>query len=163
MILIALGANLSSSAGSPAETLRAALGNLAERGIKVEKQSQLYRSAAWPDPLDPPFVNAVARVATALGPAELLRALHDVEAEFGRVRSSPNAPRTLDLDLIDYDGRIEDGPPQLPHPRMQARAFVLVPLRDVAPNWRHPVSGRSVSELIAAAPGDEVEPISRRG
>src|SRR6185436_3477702 len=112
MILIALGANLSSSAGSPAETLRAALGNLAKRGIKVEKQSQLFRSAAWPDPSDPPFVNAVARVTTALGPAELLRALHDVEAEYGRVRSSPNAPRTLDLDLIDYDGRIEDGPPQ---------------------------------------------------
>ena len=85
-------------------------------------------------------------------PAQLLAALHDVEVKFGRVRKVRNAPRTLDLDLIDYDGRIQEGPPQLPHPRIAGRPFVLVPLRDVAPDWRHPHSGRTVSELIAALP-----------
>ncbi len=78
--------------------------------------------------------------------------LHEVEREFGRVRDVRNAPRTLDLDLLDYDGRVEGGPPVLPHPRIEQRAFVLVPLADVAPLWKHPVSGRNVRALIDALP-----------
>ena len=68
-----------------------------------------------------------------------------------------NAPRTLDLDLIDYDGRVENGPPVLPHPRLKERAFVLVPVADIAPNWRHPATGQSISELIAALAAGERE------
>jgi 2-amino-4-hydroxy-6-hydroxymethyldihydropteridine diphosphokinase len=104
-------------------------------------------------------VNAVARLKTNLSPAELLHLLHQVEAKFGRVRGEKNAPRTLDLDLIDYDGRIEEGEVDLPHPRVATRAFVLMPLREVAPNWRHPVSGRAVSDLIAALPPAGIEPL----
>jgi 2-amino-4-hydroxy-6-hydroxymethyldihydropteridine diphosphokinase len=160
MILIALGANLPSVAGTPEATLRAALSALAIRGITVESQSGFYRSPAWPHPSDPPYINAVARVRTQLSPAELLATLHDVEAQFGRRRGEKNAPRTLDLDLIDYDGRMQNGPPQLPHPRAADRAFVLVPLRDVAPDWRHPVNGRTVSELIAALRENETERVA---
>ncbi len=76
--------------------------------------------------------------------------LHDVETSFGRERTAKNAPRTLDLDLIDYQGRVEDGPPVLPHPRMAERAFVLIPMADVAPEWRHPQSGASLADLMAA-------------
>lgn len=159
MILIALGANLPSAVGAPEATLRAALRLLGERGVRVEKQSLFYRSAAWPDLSDPPFVNAMARVATDLAPVELLGVLHEVEGAFGRWRGTRNAPRTLDLDLIDYDGRVEEGALVLPHPRMESRAFVLVPLRDVAPDWRHPISRRTVSELIAASPAGGVEPL----
>jgi 2-amino-4-hydroxy-6-hydroxymethyldihydropteridine diphosphokinase len=159
MILIALGANLASSAGKPDETLRAALKALARRGITVDAVSSFYKTPAWPDPSDPPFVNAVARVTSTLPPAALLAALHAVEAEFGRKRSVRNAPRTLDLDLIDYDGRVEMGAIELPHPRAADRAFVLVPLRDVAPDWRHPVSGKSVAELIDALPASEIAPL----
>lgn len=157
MILIALGANLPSFAGPPEETLKAALGQLAGHCITITKPSGFYRSAAWPNPDDPAFVNAVASVETGLDPAALLAALHQTEAAFGRRRSLPNAPRTLDLDLIDYDGRIQEGPPQLPHPRMESRAFVLVPLREVAPEWRHPISGLSVSELIGRLPPGGIE------
>ena len=156
MILIGLGANLPSPAGMPAETLKAALRELAGRGITVESRSGFYRSAAWPNPIDPPFVNAVAAVVTCRPPAALLAELHKVEARFGRRRGAPNAPRTLDLDILDYDGRIEEGPPQLPHPRMASRPFVLLPLRDVAPNWRHPVSGFSIEKLIAALPAADL-------
>ena len=150
MILIALGANLPSAAGTPRDTLRAALASLGARGITVERLSGFYLSDAWPDPTDPPFVNAVASVRTSLSPDELLRMLHEVEAEFGRKPGPRNSPRSLDLDIVDYEGRIEHGAPELPHPRMADRGFVLVPLREIAPGWRHPVSGRTVDELIAA-------------
>jgi 2-amino-4-hydroxy-6-hydroxymethyldihydropteridine diphosphokinase len=162
VVLIALGANLPSPAGEPAATLEAALRELAGHAITIEKRSGFYRSAAWPNSNDPPFINAVARIQTALSPPELLKALHKVEAYFGRTRGEANAPRTLDLDLLDYDGRIETGPPELPHPRMELRSFVLFPLRDVAADWRHPVSGRSVSDLIAALPPSDIAPLRGR-
>jgi 2-amino-4-hydroxy-6-hydroxymethyldihydropteridine diphosphokinase len=160
MILIALGASLPSPAGTPAHTLTEALFLLAQRSITIERQSGFYRTAAWPDPNDPPFINSVASIRTGLGPAPLLRELHGTESRFGRKRGAPNAPRTLDLDIIDYDGRVESGPPELPHPRMHARLFVLCPLREIAPDWRHPVSGLTVSELIAALPPSKIERIS---
>lgn len=150
MILIALGANLPSTAGTPRDTLRAALASLGARGITIERLSGFYLSEAWPDPTDPPFVNAVASVRTSLSPDELLRMLHEVEAEFGRKPGPRNSPRPLDLDIVDYEGRIEHGDPELPHPRMGDRAFVLVPLREIAPEWRHPVTGLTLDQLIAA-------------
>lgn len=159
MILIALGANLPSPAGPPAETLTQALCLLAQRSITIERQSGFYRTAAWPNLLDPPFINAVASIRTALSPAELLKQLHNTERRFGRERGLPNAPRTLDLDIIDYEGRVENGPPVLPHPRMHTRLFVLCPLREIAPEWRHPVSGLPVSQLIRALPESEIQRI----
>ena len=150
MILIALGANLSSTAGGPLQTLRASLSALSQNEVMPVAVSRAFETPAWPDPADPPFVNAVAAVETELGPAELMAELHRQEEAFGRIRSAANAPRTLDLDLIDYQGRVEAGALNLPHPRVESRGFVLIPLADIAPEWRHPVSGRSVSELIDA-------------
>ncbi len=156
MILIALGANLPSRAGPPNATLAAALTSLEKRDVEIRAVSPFYRTAAWPDPADPPFVNAVAELRTALQPVALMAFVNEVETAFGRKRSAPNAPRSLDIDLIDYDGRVEAGPPALPHPRLEKRGFVLVPLCDIAPVWRHPVSGRTARELLAALadPGD---------
>jgi 2-amino-4-hydroxy-6-hydroxymethyldihydropteridine diphosphokinase len=152
MILIGLGANLDFMAGSPRVTLASALAAMAARRIRVLKVSRFYETPAWPNPADPAFTNAVARVQSPLGPASMLAALHQIESEFGRVRENRNAPRTLDLDLLDYEGRIDAGVPELPHPRLAERAFVLVPLADVAPDWRHPVTGQGIAELIAAIP-----------
>lgn len=160
MIIIALGANLFSSVGPPEATLAAAIDRLDQRGVRTVAQSHFYRTTAWPDPSDPSFVNAVCLVSSPLDPEDLLGTLHSVETSFGRNRSvfetERYAPRTLDIDLIDYNGLIQPGPPVLPHPRVCARSFVLVPLRDVAPDWQHPESGKSLHELIAQL-GPEAE------
>jgi 2-amino-4-hydroxy-6-hydroxymethyldihydropteridine diphosphokinase len=157
MIMIALGGNLPFGAGQPADTLKRALGELERQGVEIREVSAFYETPAWPDPADPPFVNAVAAVKTSLQPVELLILLHGVETDFGRLRSASNAARTLDLDLLDYDGRVLAGPElTLPHPRMTTRSFVLVPLRDVALGWRHPVTGQGLAELLAALPDRDV-------
>jgi 2-amino-4-hydroxy-6-hydroxymethyldihydropteridine diphosphokinase len=157
MIVIALGANLNSPVGSPRDTLRAALATLEEQSVRILTVSPFYRSRAWPDPRDPDYVNAVAIVSSSLTPDVLMAMLQQTETLYGRKRSEKNAPRPLDLDIVDYNGRVEAGPPILPHPRLADRAFVLMPLADVAPGWRHPVTGRSVEELVAALPENKGE------
>jgi 2-amino-4-hydroxy-6-hydroxymethyldihydropteridine diphosphokinase len=150
-IYLGLGANLPSRFGSPVETLTRAVAAIAAAGIVITARSPWYESAPVPRADDQPwYVNGVVRVATALDPAGLLAALQGIERDFGRVRSVANAPRTLDLDIIAWGARVAtEGAPLLAHPRMQERAFVLLPLRDLAPDWRHPVSGRPIADLIA--------------
>lgn len=164
MILIGLGANLPSALhGPPRETLLAALEALEAEGVRVAARSRWYDSAAWPDPGQPRYWNAVVAVETGFDPVSLLALLHRVEEVFGRVRGVRNAPRTVDLDLLDYDGTVRNGPeaPVLPHPRMADRGFVLLPLREVAPDWRHPVTGATVDALISALPaGQDARPRS---
>lgn len=163
MILIGLGANLASAEfGAPPRSLEAALSLIAERGVRIVARSRWYRSAPVPPSDQPWFVNGVVAVETALEPAALLDVLHGVEARFGRVRQERNAARVLDLDLLAYDGRLsaEGETPILPHPRLHERAFVLRPLGEIAPDWRHPRFGRTVSALIAALPpGSTAEPL----
>ncbi len=151
-ILIALGANLASpDFGFPRETLIAAGVRLGMLGVDTLALSRWYRSPAWPPSEQPDYVNAVIRVATEAKPLALLELLQRVEEEFGRVRTVRNAARVLDLDLIAYNQeviRTADDRLILPHPRMRERPFVLLPLRDVAPAWRHPVTGEPVQALL---------------
>ncbi len=163
MILIGLGANLASPEfGAPPQSLEAALSLMAERGLRVVARSRWYRSAPVPPSDQPWFVNGVVAVETTLDPAAVLEALHGIEARFGRVRRERYAARVLDLDLLAYDGRVSgDGAvPILPHPRLHERAFVLRPLAEIAPDWRHPRTGRTVAALVAElSPEARAEPI----
>jgi 2-amino-4-hydroxy-6-hydroxymethyldihydropteridine diphosphokinase len=153
VILIGLGANLASHAGPPAITIGAALTALETLGATAIARSPFYESEPVPRSDQPWFVNAVARLQTDIPPDALLARLHDVERIFGRVRRERNEARPLDLDLLDYDGIVrEEESLRLPHPRLHERAFVLRPLIDVAPGWRHPVLGRTAAELLAALP-----------
>ncbi len=157
-IYIALGANLPSAGRSPAETLARALEALEARGVAVVARSSDWHSPAWPDPSAPAYVNAVAEVATGLGPRALLDQLHEVEASFGRVRHIRWEARVLDLDLLDYCGErcTDEAGMEVPHPRMTDRAFVLLPLAEIAPDWREPETGRAIADLIAALPPEDV-------
>ena len=159
-IFVGVGANLTHERyGTPQHTLEAALEELGHRGALTLRLSPWYRTAPVPASDQPWYVNAVAEVASELPADALLAELHAVEAEFGRRRTVPNAARPIDLDLLDYHGEIAPGGPgraTLPHPRMIGRAFVLRPLADLAPDWRHPVTGQPIGELLATLPPDQV-------
>ncbi len=168
MVLIGLGANLLGPGGSPPRaTLAWAAGRLsALPGLRPLALSRMWQTDPVPSSDQPRYVNAVAAFAAApalaADPAALLDALLALEAEAGRVRGEErNAARPLDLDLLDLDGVVRPSPaPILPHPRLRERGFVLRPLAEVAPDWRHPTTGESVADLIAALPCcDGCEPL----
>ena len=162
MILIGLGGNLPSPEyGPPVQVIGAALQLLQGNGVRIGARSSWYQSAPIPASDQPWFVNGVARIETALAPSALLALLHRIEARLGRRRGGEQgterwAARIIDLDLLAYGARIIDGDGMeslvLPHPRMGGRAFVLAPLAELAPNWRHPVSGKTAAQLRAALP-----------
>ncbi len=166
MILIALGANLPGTDGSaPRATCEAAA--LALDTIPSLRRIALSRwwstAPEPPTPGAPWYVNGVARCEGEIGPETLLAALQAIENAAGRVRPYPNAPRTLDLDIIAMGELVRQAPdPILPHPRAHLRRFVLQPLAEVAPGWRHPVLGQSVEELLTALPEAAMEPLQER-
>jgi 2-amino-4-hydroxy-6-hydroxymethyldihydropteridine diphosphokinase len=151
-VVIALGGNLAGDFPSSEALLEAALGRFSQAELPVLARSGWWRSAAWPDVTAPEYRNGVVIVETAAGPREVLAALLSIETAFHRRRGATNAPRTLDLDLIAHGRQVLDEPGLiLPHPRAHERRFVMGPLAEVAPGWRHPVSGRTAAELAEAA------------
>jgi 2-amino-4-hydroxy-6-hydroxymethyldihydropteridine diphosphokinase len=157
---IGLGANLPHPVhGSPRATLEMAIAALSALGLDVVARSSWYESAPVPMADQPWYVNGVIAVRSDLSAVDLLQKLHRVEAEFGRIRSVANAPRVVDLDLLDHHGECRSAAeeaPILPHPRMAERRFVLLPLQEIAPAWQHPVSTERVTDLIEILPSDQI-------
>lgn len=160
LLLIAVGSNLPDRAGrSSIESCDRAVYRLAAHSaLTLESVSPWYKTAPIPASDQPDFINGVARFSGTLGPLDLLSILHAVEAEAGRLRTVPNAARTLDLDLLAVGDVVVHTPRlTLPHPRLAERAFVLFPLCDVAPSWRHPVLRRTALELRDSLPPQRIE------
>jgi 2-amino-4-hydroxy-6-hydroxymethyldihydropteridine diphosphokinase len=151
-VVIALGGNLAGGFPSSESLLGAAVAAFAQAGLPVVRRSGWWRSAAWPDPSAPEYRNAVALVEAHVGPGETLRRLLSLEERFGRERGAANAPRTLDLDLVAHGRAVVNRRGLVvPHPRAQERLFVMGPLAEIAPGWRHPVLGLTAADLAAAA------------
>lgn len=174
--LIALGSNATSRHGDARATVEQAIAALRSGPLRVLAASRLYRTPAFPPGAGADYVNAAVLAETRLTPEALLTWLHEIEARFDRTRGARWASRTLDLDLIALGATVRPdehtlrawidlprsqqaqrapGELILPHPRLQDRSFVLVPLAEVAPNWRHPLTGASVAEMLAARPEAE--------
>jgi 2-amino-4-hydroxy-6-hydroxymethyldihydropteridine diphosphokinase len=160
-IILAVGGNLAGDYPSLEALLEAALSAFLRADLRVVRRSGWWRSAAWPDPGAPAYLNGVAIVETQLSPRALMAAILDIEARFGRLRTEPNAPRTLDLDLIAYGRQVIDQPGLIvPHPRAHQRLFVMGPLAEIAPDWEHPVLGVTAAELAAkASVGRDAQPV----
>ena len=180
---VALGSNLQSATRTSLEMVNEALGLFAGAELRITKQSQWYSAPAFPKGNGPDYVNGVAEIESDLPARAVLTALHSIEKELGRTRPKRWAARVIDLDLLAYGDEVAPNPavfaqwqslplteqmlaaPEgliLPHPRLQDRAFVLKPLAEIAPEWQHPVLGKSASALLAALPAEarnEIRPV----
>ncbi len=154
MILIALGSNQIGPWGTPEQTIRRAITALNTWPTELESVSSFIKTPAFGVTNQPDFINAVAIIKTALSPQALMRRLHMIEKSAGRKRGTRWGPRTLDLDLLDYNGRRikQSGVVQkaltLPHPGISQRNFVLKPISQIAPRWKHPVNHQSAMAMI---------------
>ena len=184
-VLIALGGNIKGQKDSPLEQVSAAMCEISQSGVEVNAISRIYCTPSFPAGAGPDFVNAALSCVTDLPPVAVMQMLHDIEARAGRTRMQRWEPRILDLDLLavgdmvcpdkqhflqwaglDMEDQKHLTPSELilPHPRLHERAFVLVPLMDIAPEWRHPVLGKTVAEMHAAldpADLDQIRPVSQ--
>ena len=157
---IAIGSNL----GNKISNIEITKAELEKYNIKILKSSSNYASESWPDPTMPNYINIIIKIKTSLAPLELLRICNLVEFKLGRVRSRKNAPRTCDIDIIDYDKKvlnIKSCKLILPHPRMSKRNFVLLPLFELDKSWKHPKTKFNIVNLINSLPIKDLRSIKQ--
>ena len=157
---LAIGSNL----GNKVNNIEITKFELEKHKIKILKSSSNYISESWPDASMPNYINIIIKIKTSLLPLELLQICNSIELKLGRVRSKKNAPRTCDIDIIDYDNKIlneKNSKLILPHPRMNERNFVLLPLYEVDKSWKHPKSKTNIVNLINSLPVEDLRSIKQ--
>ena len=157
---LAIGSNL----GNKIKNIEKTKFELQSKKIKIVKSSSYFQSESWPNPSNPKFINIVVEIKTNLAPLELLKRCNLIEKKLGRKRSTKNAPRSCDIDIIDYDQIILNEKNKrliLPHPRMNKRNFVLLPLFEVDKSWKHPKSNTNIVNLINSLPVKDLRSIKQ--
>ena len=153
MILLSLGSNLPSKFGDSKKTLLKSYEFFNNSDVKILKKSSFYESVAIPNKSDPKFINSVISIETKFSPEELIKYILSVEEKFDRKRAQVNAPRTCDIDIVDFNGEVinilnKNISLEIPHPRLEKRSFVLYPIREIDKNWKSPLSGKYIDQLI---------------
>jgi len=164
MIIIGIGSNLSSSFGDRFQNINLALKNLEKSGVKIIKKSSYYESFSYPDRKKPKFINIVASIETKLILEDLMQVLLQIEEKLERKRGKKNDPRTCDMDIIDYNNKIininfNNMEISVPHKNLTNRSFVLYPLEEISPKWRHPITNEMISDLIKKLSDDDKKSI----
>jgi len=160
MVILGLGSNLLSSFGDRFQNIDRAIFLLNRLGVQIIKKSSYYETPSYPAATNPKFINVIVQAKLSLNPKQLASVIIDVENKLERKRSKKNAPRTCDIDIIDFNSKAFDFEYNglsftVPHERLSIRNFVLFPLNEILPNWRHPVSDDVVVELIEKLSSDE--------
>jgi 2-amino-4-hydroxy-6-hydroxymethyldihydropteridine diphosphokinase len=153
MIFLGLGSNLPSKYGDSFANINLAISSLESYGIKIIKRSSFYKSPSYPDKENPEFINVVILVETNLSPVDLMSVLTFIEEKLERKRIKKNYPRTCDIDIIDYNSQIlnlkyNNLDFTMPHKELTSRNFVLFPLQEISPMWKHPKTKETISNLI---------------
>ena len=157
---LAIGSNL----GNKIRNIEITKFEIEKYKIKIIKSSSNYISRSWPDPLKPNYINIIIKIKTNLKPLQLLKTCNLIELRLGRIRSKKNTPRTCDIDIIDYDKKIlneKNNKLILPHPRMNKRNFVLIPLFELDKSWKHPKSNINIVNLINSLPVKDLSSIKQ--
>ena len=160
MLLLGLGSNLSSNFGNRFKNIDLAISYLQSHKIQLLKKSSFYETLSYPDIKNPKFINVVIEVLTHLPPEDLASVLIFIEEKLERKRNQKNEPRTCDIDIIDYNGKVMNFIYKrlifkVPHEKLIYRNFVLFPLQEIAPNWIHPITKEKISNLIAKLPEED--------
>ena len=155
MVYIGIGSNL----GDRINNIEKAKYLLKLNGIDILKSSSYYETLSWPDPNKPKFINIVIQSNTKISPKNLLKISHSIEKKLGRSKGPKNSPRTCDIDIISYKNKITSGNIVIPHERMSERNFVLIPLFEIAPDWKHPKTDKSIKKLIFSLPIKDITSI----
>jgi len=166
MKILALGSNLKYQNNLPIDNIKKAYQQLEIEGIKILKKSVFYESEAYPNNKDPKFINSAIIIKTNLPAQVLLQKIFKIEKNFGRVRNQKNSPRTLDIDILDYDGQIINIKDKninldIPHKEIHNRLFVLLPIRDLSVGWLHPESKATIEDMIANFSQDQINKVKK--
>tara|TARA_Y100000590_G_scaffold468718_1_gene652752 strand:+ start:2849 stop:3361 length:513 start_codon:yes stop_codon:yes gene_type:complete len=164
MIFLGIGSNLSSSYGDRFQNISLAIKKIEELHIIIHKKSSCYETYSFPNKNDPKFINIIVAVKTTLSPHDLMQKLILIEEKLERKRNKKNDPRTCDIDIIDFNGQILNFEYKnlilnIPHAGLTKRSFVLYPLKEINPKWKHPKTGESIDELINNLPDFEKKSI----